>query len=112
MRRFYPGLALTIIALITLSLSSTPTEAASKKVRLELSDGATYYGEVLDGKPHGKGTARWGEFEVYSGDWVNGKRQGVGKYTYKLVKGAGVPFEDYDEENLGNRGSSRSYLGL
>jgi len=83
------------------SLSSTPTEAASKKVTFKLSDGATYYGEVLDGKPHGKGTALWGKSEVYSGDWVNGKRQGIGKYTYKLVEGAGVPFEDYDEDNMG-----------
>lgn len=101
MRRLFQGLGLTIIALILLLLSSTTAEAASKKVNLKLSDGATFYGEVLNGKPHGKGTARWGETEVYSGDWVNGKRQGKGKYTYKLVEGAGVPFDDYDESNMG-----------
>ncbi|MNP29079.1 MORN repeat protein [compost metagenome] len=67
-----------------------------------MSDGGTYYGEVLNGKPHGKGTARWGETEVYSGDWVSGKRQGKGKYTYTLVEGGGVPFEDYNESNMGH----------
>ncbi|QOS80591.1 hypothetical protein JNUCC31_06730 [Paenibacillus sp. JNUCC31] len=78
MRRFYPGLALTIIALIALSLSSNPTEAASKKVNLKLSDGATYYGEVLYGKPHGKGT---GEFttKTYNGSWFNDTYHGKGK---------------------------------
>ncbi|MGN7413967.1 hypothetical protein [Paenibacillus sp. SAF-068] len=102
MKRFYLGFGLTIIVIIGLLSSSTPTEAASKKVNLKLSDGATYYGEVLNGKPHGKGTARWGETEVYSGDWVSGKRQGKGKYTYTLVEGGGVPFEDYDEYNMGH----------
>ncbi|MDN8588556.1 hypothetical protein Q0V21_07220 [Paenibacillus sp. 11B] len=114
MRRFYPGLGLTIIALILLLLGSAPTEAALKKVTLKLSDGSTYYGEVLDGKPHGKGTARWGKSEMYSGDWVNGRRQGKGKYTYKLVEGAGVPFDDYDESNMGHgtgEFTTRTYTG-
>ncbi|PRA00620.1 MULTISPECIES: hypothetical protein [unclassified Paenibacillus] len=102
MKRFYLGFGLTIIVIIVLLSSPTPAEAASKKVNLKLSDGGTYYGEVLNGKPHGKGTARWGETEVYSGDWVSGKRQGKGKYTYTLVKGGGVPFEDYNESNMGH----------
>ncbi|WKL03390.1 hypothetical protein Q0F98_07170 [Paenibacillus amylolyticus] len=102
MKRFYQSFGLTIIVIIVLLSSSSTTEAASKKVNLKLSDGATYYGEVLNGKPHGKGTARWGETEVYSGDWVSGKRQGKGKYTYTLVEGGGVPFEDYNESNMGH----------
>ncbi|CAM4478268.1 hypothetical protein [Paenibacillus xylanexedens] len=102
MKRFYLGFGLTITIIIGLLSCSTPTEAASKKVNLKLSDGGTYYGEVLNGKPHGKGTARWEETEVYSGDWVSGKRQGKGKYTYTLVEGGGVAFENYNESNMGH----------
>lgn len=54
--------------------------AAATKGSLTLSNGATYNGEVLNGKPHGKGTARWGENKTYTGDWKYGKRSGKGKY--------------------------------
>lgn len=68
---------------IGFTLTANETQAASKKVSLKISNGGTYYGEVKDGKPHGKGTARWGENKTYSGDWVNGKRAGEGKYIFK-----------------------------
>lgn len=55
--------------------------ASGRKVSLTLPNGATYYGEVKNNKPHGKGTMRWGPTKVYSGDWYNGQRSGTGKYV-------------------------------
>ncbi len=72
--------ALSFILMFNVVLNIDKTDAASKKISLKLSSGATYYGEVKNGKPHGKGTARWGENKTYSGDWVNGKRSGYGVY--------------------------------
>lgn len=51
----------------------------TQEVSLTFSNGGTYYGEVQDGKPHGKGTATWGEYKTYTGEWKNGKRSGKGK---------------------------------
>ncbi|WP_353049548.1 hypothetical protein [Paenibacillus sp. ISL-20] len=56
------------------------TAASNQKVCLTLPNGATYYGEVKNNKPHGKGTMRWGPSNVYSCDWYNGQRSGTGKY--------------------------------
>ncbi|XOJ00883.1 hypothetical protein ACMX2M_03880 [Paenibacillus polymyxa] len=75
--------ALAFILMFNVVLNINETNAASKKTSLKLSSGATYYGEVKNGKPHGKGTARWGNNKTYSGDWVNGKRSGQGKYVLK-----------------------------
>ncbi|OWR29986.1 hypothetical protein CDO73_12980 [Saccharibacillus sp. O23] len=56
-------------------------EAASAKQWLQISARATYYGEVAGGKPHGRGTIRWGDSKQYSGSFVGGKRSGEGKYA-------------------------------
>lgn len=55
-------------------------QAASAKQWLQISARTTYYGEVAGGKPHGRGTIRWGESKQYAGSFVNGKRSGEGKY--------------------------------
>lgn len=55
-------------------------QASSAKQWLQISARTTYYGEVIDGKPHGRGTIRWGESKQYAGNFVNGKRSGEGKY--------------------------------
>lgn len=78
-------LALACILTFSIALNINMTNAASNKVSLKLSNEATYYGEVKNGKPHGKGTARWGENKIYEGDWVNGKRSGSGKYSMTVV---------------------------
>ncbi|WP_053784350.1 MORN repeat-containing protein [Paenibacillus xylanivorans] len=83
MKWFKGVLCSVLILVIGFTLTTNETQAASKKVSLKLSNGGTYYGEVKNGKPHGKGTARWGENKTYSGDWINGKRSGVGKYVLK-----------------------------
>lgn len=56
-------------------------EAAGNKEALQISPSVKYYGEVKDGQPHGKGSIQWGPNKYYSGDWVNGKRSGTGKYV-------------------------------
>lgn len=76
-------------------------QAATKKVSLKLSDGATYYGEVKNGKPHGKGTMKWGENKSYSGDWVKGKRSGQGKYVnFSKTPNAADGPDGYDTDSL------------
>ncbi|MGF7049494.1 hypothetical protein J2T13_004015 [Paenibacillus sp. DS2015] len=70
---------LACFMLITFTQTLT-SEAKSEKVSLKLSNGATYYGEVNNGKPHGKGTMTWSKSKTYSGEWVTGKRSGYGKY--------------------------------
>jgi len=55
--------------------------------KLTFKNGSVYEGEILDGKPHGKGKCiikpvyeNEGDDE-YEGDFVNGKLHGKGKYT-------------------------------
>ena len=45
-------------------------------------DGGSYQGELLQGKPHGKGTTNYNNGNVYEGEYVKGKRQGFGIYTF------------------------------
>lgn len=73
-------LSFLTLALLFLLFTHEETEASNQKVSLTLPNGATYYGEVKNNKPHGKGTMRWGPSKVYSGDWYYGQRSGTGKY--------------------------------
>lgn len=41
-----------------------------------------YEGSFKKGYPDGKGTYTWSTGAVYTGDWVGGKRNGVGSYSY------------------------------
>ncbi len=56
-------------------------EATGTKEALQISPSVKYYGEVKDGQPHGKGSIQWGPDKYYAGDWMNGKRSGIGKYV-------------------------------
>jgi hypothetical protein len=57
-------------------------------------DSASYYGQFLRGKPHGKGQKKFADGSVYEGEWVGGLREGQGVYHYFVPAehGAGVPF--------------------
>ncbi|WP_405117954.1 hypothetical protein MHB43_21515 [Paenibacillus sp. FSL H8-0317] len=99
MKRFKGVLCLVLTLVIGFTLTATETQAASKKVSLKISNGGTYYGEVRNGKPHGMGTATWGDYKTYSGEWKHGKRSGNGKFTEYLMSDA---FKDGDRFfNLG-----------
>lgn len=68
-----------------MSDASSTVQAAAAKEHIQLSGSTTYYGEVKDGVPHGKGTIKWSSSKQYSGDFVNGKREGTGKYINEYV---------------------------
>jgi len=78
LKKFTLICALACLLLITVVPSLAG--AAANKESLKLANGAHYYGEVVNGKPHGKGTMTWSKSKTYSGQWVNGKREGYGKY--------------------------------
>ena len=69
---------LTFISFLTLS-------AFAQKITLgscETKDGGVYQGEMVAGKPHGKGKTTYKNGDFYEGDYVKGKRQGYGVYTF------------------------------
>ena len=41
-----------------------------------------YVGELVDGKPHGKGEKHWNDGDFYVGDFVEGKRHDKGVYYH------------------------------
>lgn len=53
----------------------------SNKGRLILETGAIYDGDILNGKPHGKGKKASADGAVYEGDFANGLCSGKGKLT-------------------------------
>ncbi|MFB5675981.1 hypothetical protein ACE3NQ_08705 [Paenibacillus terreus] len=73
-------LGLSLVAAVLPAQPAKAAEAAAQKQTLELGN-AVYYGEVKDGRPHGKGTMKWSNDKSYSGDWVAGQRSGSGKYV-------------------------------
>ena len=48
----------------------------------EYPDGAIYQGELVKGKPHGKGITRFKNGDYHEGYYVKGKRQGKGTYQF------------------------------
>lgn len=57
-------------------------------VRLNFPDASSYEGEMLDGKPHGKGRRVYSNGNFYAGCWENGLRHGWG-----VAVTSGVRFE-------------------
>lgn len=60
-----------------------PTDSSGTYVSDQLYRGATYSGYVNESRqPDGKGTMKYSDGSEYTGDWVNGVRQGQGKMKY------------------------------
>ncbi|MGE7827232.1 hypothetical protein [Paenibacillus sp. NPDC093718] len=77
------SVTLTLSAsLMASSLASLPgsVDAASAKEWIQISERTSYYGEAAHGQPNGRGTIKWGNGKQYSGEFINGKRTGNGKY--------------------------------
>ncbi|MEE4258502.1 MAG: hypothetical protein V2I62_01970 [Bacteroidales bacterium] len=57
-----------------------------------------YEGSFKKGYPEGKGTYTWSTGEVFTGEWLNGKRNGTGTYTFtedgQLMEQEGVWKDD------------------
>ncbi len=43
-----------------------------------------YEGSFKNGYPYGKGIYTWANGEIYNGEWEDGKRNGIGDFTYEL----------------------------
>ncbi len=46
------------------------------------SNGDYYYGQILNGVKHGKGTYNWSNGNKYEGDWKDGYKHGQGTFTW------------------------------
>ncbi|EHB68042.1 hypothetical protein [Paenibacillus lactis] len=75
--------SLTVASLIPAAASA---DASAAKERIQMSERTSYYGEVSNGQPNGRGTIKWGTEKQYSGDFVNGKRSGSGKYINQYIE--------------------------
>jgi hypothetical protein len=49
-----------------------------------------YEGQFVKGWPNGYGTYTWANGNVYTGDWIDGMRHGIGRYTMKTTHGDSV----------------------
>ncbi|MBD8838800.1 hypothetical protein MHB85_06715 [Paenibacillus sp. FSL K6-4396] len=68
---------------LSVILSPHVAQATTEMTTLEYGNGATYYGETKNGKPHGSGTMTWGKTKTYKGSWALGERSGHG--VYKVI---------------------------
>ncbi len=85
-----------------LNLNFEKTEIVNESNVIVMSNGCKYEGEVVNGKPHGKGKCIWPNEKIYEGDYINGNRTGkgttifpdggkyVGDFLDNLMDGKGV----------------------
>ena len=72
------NILLSFYALLALSVSAQKITLGSCKMK----DGGEYKGQMMAGKPHGKGKTTWKDGDSFEGEYVKGKRQGYGVYTF------------------------------
>ena len=82
---------------------ATPSPQYKNPQRLNTNVGY-YWGEMKDGKPHGKGIFRWNEGTTFEGTWVNGVIQGSG--LLRFANNAGVFVGKWED------GTRRACYGL
>ena len=70
--------------MLALVLALSPLGASAQKISLGsciTRDGGQYKGEMVSGKPQGKGTTVYTNGDTYEGSYLKGKRSGYGVYT-------------------------------
>ena len=71
--------------IIILLISTLPLASFAQKISLGSCityDKGQYKGEMVGGKPHGKGNTIFDNGNTYEGEYVKGHRQGFGVYTF------------------------------
>ena len=71
--------------ILSLSLVFLPICAMAQKITLgscTTRDGGQYKGEMVSGKPNGKGNTVFANGDTYEGEYVKGRREGYGIYTF------------------------------
>ena len=71
--------------LLALALCLSPVSTFAQKISLGsciTRDGGQYKGEMVSGKPQGKGAAVYPNGDTYEGAYQKGKREGYGVYTF------------------------------
>ena len=68
----------TIIIMLPLVLMAQKITLGSCTTK----DGGEFQGEMVQGKPHGKGKTVYKNGNWYEGEYEKGKRQGFGTYTF------------------------------
>ena len=77
-----------ILALLMISLCPSYSMGQKSNITLgscEVSEGnlrGQYKGQMLGGKPHGKGSVVYSNGDIYDGEFEKGKRQGYGVYSF------------------------------
>ena len=69
----------------TILMLMLPLMVGAQKITLgsaKTKDGGDYNGEMVAGKPNGKGRTIYKNGNSYEGEYVKGKRQGYGVYIF------------------------------
>ncbi|MBQ7850344.1 MAG: hypothetical protein IJ343_11515 [Clostridia bacterium] len=109
-------------ALTFLEMTADITEDAIDEARTSnqitgistvVSETYTYTGELTDGVRNGFGVMEWSSGNVYRGDWIWGKRTGVGYYTQPDGASYIGTYEDGSRSGRGTQtwASGNSYTG-
>ena len=73
------------ISVASLMLFFIPLSMGAQKISLGsciTKDGGQYKGEMVSGKPQGKGATVFPNGDTYEGNYLKGKREGYGVYTF------------------------------
>lgn len=75
-------------------MEGTCDENGNMKCSINIADGSTYYGDLLDNIFHGQGTLKWADGRVYTGSWNRGVMHGEGTITLKTGESISGVFID------------------